>query len=252
MSGRLGSWLAATAIAIAYLPHSAAGQDDKRFKSGVAELLAGGDWTIGFWQGNILHQGTSSGTTGLTRRPRVLVVERNGAETASCRWLGQGENTATARCQLRKDGIDLVTASGTAIEFFRSGPDSLQGIVTWKGPYAGSGTGTGTQAFMNRLTATSEFGWAAGLWRGNLEGFSFGNTSMRTLRIVANGARPICYWAIGERQNEPTQGCLISSTQISLVTSGSALVDLQRQGNGLRGTFRFDDGSYDAAFQRLR
>lgn len=241
------------ALAIAFAAQPSAAQDASRFASGPAEVLPGGDWAIGYWQGNLVKIGTGGGTAGLTKSPRTLVVEREASGGVACRWLGHGPSTPTQRCQLGKDRVAVVMSSGSEMDLSRSGPDALQGIVRWKGATGASGAGmTGTQVFLNRLTASPDFGWAVGLWRGKLEGFSFGGVPVRTLRIVANGGRPVCYWGIGENEKETTQGCLISASQISLVTSGSASVDLERKGNGLRGTFRTDTGSYDAEFQRLQ
>jgi hypothetical protein len=253
MAETLWLWRSLAAVAVACLTHPAAAQDAKRLKSARAEPVPAGGWAIGYWQGNIMAPETSAGGSGLGKSPRALVVERDGSGTVICRWLGHSEpTTLTQRCRVRKDGITFVPWSGSEFELFRSGPDALQGTVRWKGAWAGERTGMGTQVLMNRLTATPDFGWAVGLWRGKLEGFGFGNILGRTLRITANGARPACYWDTGESATVTTQGCLISAAQISLVTIDSSSVDLQRHGDGLRGTFRTDSASYGAVFQRSR
>lgn len=162
---------AALAFAVALVAQQAEAQDPSRFKSGPGELLPGGDWAIGYWQGNIVKIGTSNGTAGLGRLPRALVIERDGSGAVACRWLGHGEDTATKRCQLGKDRVSVVMSSGSELELSRSAPDAMQGAVRWKGATGASGAGmTGSQVFMNRLVSSPDFAWAVGVWRGKLEG----------------------------------------------------------------------------------
>jgi hypothetical protein len=104
---------------------------------------------------------------------------------------------------------------------------------------------------VNALVESSDGRWAVGMWRGVIEGFSFGGTSMRTLHIMDGTPTVSCRWGIGQLANEQTQGCAVGASQIHLATSGGAFVDLRSDGPLLRGTFRTTQNkSFPVTFQR--
>jgi hypothetical protein len=163
------SMLAASAIGAATLtlatPSSA--QQPGAGALGEAQLLPAEkwEWAIGRWEGNLLTVGTSAGSMGLNKSPRLLLIDKVG-NGVTCRFLYipppsdpyppssaiPPDAGLTKRCVIRPNGISLTTSISAELELSRSGPDGLQG--TSKSPYArgaqAPGLG-GIQVHMNRV-----------------------------------------------------------------------------------------------------
>ena len=124
---------------------------------GEAQLLPGGEWGIGRWEGTLVMIGTVAGGTSLNKAPRLLTVEKDSAGKLTCRFVplpapSLPEAGLTKRCVVGPNGISLISATSTEIELSRSGPDGLQGPA--KPPFAvgvqGAGF-SGMQVHMNRV-----------------------------------------------------------------------------------------------------
>jgi hypothetical protein len=107
---------------------------------GEAQLLPGGEWALGRWEGYVMSVGTSgAGTMGLNTAPRLFTIERDAAGRVRCRFATvppppHPNAGLTKRCVISPQGVSLVTSNSFEIELVRSGPDALQG--TSKPPYA--------------------------------------------------------------------------------------------------------------------
>jgi len=122
---------------------------------GEAQMLPGGEWAIGRWEGNVLWKGTSAGTLGLSNYPVLLTVDKDANGKVTCRIHGIPPPSVpspgrTKRCVIGPNGISLTTRDTAEFELSRSGPDGLQGPV--KPPFAQGNAvpGGGAQAHMNR------------------------------------------------------------------------------------------------------
>jgi hypothetical protein len=164
------SMLAAAAIGTVMLalpaPPSSA-QQAAAAALGEAQVLPGGEWAIGRWEGYVMSVGTAaSGSMALNKDPRLLLIDKDANGKVTCRFLfipaSFGSNPPTTaipaaagltkRCVISPQGISLVTATSFEIELSRSGPDALQGKS--KAPDArGSGPPGlgGIQVHMNRV-----------------------------------------------------------------------------------------------------
>ena len=108
---------------------------------GEAQVLTGGEWAIGRWEGHLLHVGTSAGTMGMTKEPRLFLIDKDANGKVTCRFVSipaslgsYPPSTAipataglTKRCVLGPNGISLTAANSAQLELNRSGPDGLQG-----------------------------------------------------------------------------------------------------------------------------
>jgi hypothetical protein len=125
---------------------------------GEAQLLPGWEWAIGRWEGNLTMVGGSAGNTGLTKEPRLLIIDKDVNGNVTCRFLPvpapNGPNAGlTKRCVIGPNEISLTASTSAKIELNRSGPDGLQGRLTTP---SGLGWGitpglTGIQVHMNRV-----------------------------------------------------------------------------------------------------
>lgn len=135
---------------------------------GEAQLSpAGGwEWAIGRWEGNLLTVGTPSGGMGLNASPRLLLIDKRGDGTVTCRFLffappadpyppsSAIPPTAglTKRCVIGPNSISLTTATSAVLELSRSGQDGLQGTSK---PASGMGAQapglSGIQVSMKRV-----------------------------------------------------------------------------------------------------
>ena len=90
-------------------------------------MLPGGEWAIGRWEGSLHTVGTSSGTTGLSSEPRVLIICGDSAGRFDCFFAVAGRLGPTTRCEIGPDSVSFVTAFPAVIELRRTGPDTMQG-----------------------------------------------------------------------------------------------------------------------------
>jgi hypothetical protein len=80
------SVLAAAVIRALSAPRSSARQPDAA-TLGEAQVLAGGEWAIGRWEGYVTSVGTlASGNSGLNKDPRVLLINKDGNGKVTCRF----------------------------------------------------------------------------------------------------------------------------------------------------------------------
>ncbi|HJQ55638.1 MAG TPA: hypothetical protein VJ890_01945 [Vineibacter sp.] len=81
-----------------------------------------------------------------------------------------------------------------------------------------------------------DIGWAAGTWKGRIEGFR-GQDPTRTLSIAIDGGAAKCGWGEGFRSNPPAaKNCSVSATGVKLTSGANNQIDLRRSGNTLSGT----------------
>jgi hypothetical protein len=145
MKGRSGTAFALAIVASCYAPEAVA-------QGTPAEMLPGGEWALGRWEGNVVSVGTSAGTAGLSRSPRTLIVQKDAAGTVTCLWFISDDPKSrrwTKNCKIGKDGLSLETAAKSVIELGRSGGDGLKGRFVPAGPVV-AGTGSGQQVHLNR------------------------------------------------------------------------------------------------------
>lgn len=61
--------------------------------------------------GNVVRIGTSSGTAGLTKEPRTLIIEKGQSGTVTCYWFIADTPRAPAKsCTIAQNGISFVSA----------------------------------------------------------------------------------------------------------------------------------------------
>lgn len=120
-----------------------------------AQMLPGGEWALGRWEGNLVSIGTGNGTAGLSQSPRTLVVRKDSSGTIICLWFISNDPKSrqwTKNCIVGPNGIKLETAAKSLVDMSRSGQDGLQGRFVPAGPVAGSGAGmSGSQVHLNRV-----------------------------------------------------------------------------------------------------
>jgi len=165
---RTNSLLAAVAIGTVMLALSApqsSAQQPAAANLGEAQVRAGGEWAIGRWEGNAVWLGTSSGTRGLTKRPLLLLIDKEGNGKVTCRLLAipppanpyppssavRPADGLTKRCVIGPNGISLTTAISSEFELSRSGQDALQGPSKPPNAVGRQGPGEGGQVHMNRV-----------------------------------------------------------------------------------------------------
>lgn len=93
-------------------------------------MLPGGEGALGRWEGNLVSAGTASGTAGLSKSPRTLVVRKDDSGAITCLWFISNEPKSaqwTKNCTVGPSGIKLETAAKSLVDMSRSGEDSLQG-----------------------------------------------------------------------------------------------------------------------------
>jgi hypothetical protein len=120
-----------------------------------AQMLPGGEWALGRWEGQLVRIGTSSGTIGLSQSPRTLIVQKDAAGAVTCLWFISDDPKSrqwTKGCKIGPNGISLETSAASVVEMSRSGQDTLQGRFVPAGPVAASGAGIGgSQVHLNRV-----------------------------------------------------------------------------------------------------
>lgn len=120
-----------------------------------AQMLPGGEWALGRWEGNLVTIGTSSGTAGLRQSPRTLIVQKNADGTITCLWFISNDPKSaqwTKNCLVGPNSIKLETAAKSLVDMSRSGQNGLQGRFVPAGPVAGSGAGmSGSQVHLSRV-----------------------------------------------------------------------------------------------------
>jgi hypothetical protein len=126
---------AACAIGTMTLPLSEpSAQQSVTPNRGDAQVLPGGEWAIGRWEGKLLSVGTSAGALNLNKRPVLLRIDRESDGKVTCRLAFVPPPTPdaglTRRCVIGPNGISLTAANTTEIELRRSGPNGLQGKGT--------------------------------------------------------------------------------------------------------------------------
>src|SRR5439155_3516426 len=119
----------------------------------------------------------------------------------SCLWYITDAMTSAKSCSYRNGKLTLVTSSDSAVALTFNGRD-LSGTFTLQ-------NGQRFTITMRRkaVVPPASGGWANGLWRGTVQGLTFGGTSLRTLRIGAFADGPVCEWGVGNSANEHTKGC---------------------------------------------
>jgi hypothetical protein len=85
--------------------------------------------------------------------------------------------------------------------------------------------------------AAQDISWAAGTWKGRMEGYR-GQDPSRVMSINIDKGIARCTWGEGFRPNPPAaKACAVSATGLKLTTGENNQVDLRRSGDTLSGTF---------------
>jgi hypothetical protein len=147
---RSNSWIAFTlALVASFNAHQSVAQGTS------GQMLPGGEWALGRWEGNLVSIGTSSGTAGLHQSPRTLIVQKDATGEVTCLWFISDDPKSrqwTKNCKMGPNGVSLETAAASLVEMSRSGQDGLQGRFVPAGPVAGSGAGMGgSQVYLKRV-----------------------------------------------------------------------------------------------------
>ena len=119
-----------------------------------AQMLAGGEWALGRWEGTLVGIGTSSGTIGLGQSLRTLIVQKADTGAVTCLWFISNNAKSTQwtnRCKVGPKDITLETSAAASVELWRTGPDTLQGRFVSGGPPRSSGMWGAQQLHLNRV-----------------------------------------------------------------------------------------------------
>jgi len=82
-----------------------------------------------------------------------------------------------------------------------------------------------------------DISWAAGTWKGRLEGYP-GQDSDRVMIVDVAGGKTTCRWGEGFRAKPgPAPSCTVTATDLKLTTGAKNPVELRRDGNALKGTW---------------
>ena len=146
---RINLWMSsAMALAMNFLGQEAIAEGTP------GQMLPGGEWASGRWEGRLVSIGNANGTAALSQSPRTLIVRRDADGTVTCLWYVSNDPQSrqwTKKCKIGPRSISLETAAGSQVEMSRSGQDDLQGqlfpALLSTGASAGMG---GTHVYLKR------------------------------------------------------------------------------------------------------
>jgi hypothetical protein len=87
------------------------------------QMLAGGEWALGRWEGTLVSIGTSAGTTGLGKSLRTLIVQKADTGAVTCLWFISDNPKSTQwtkRCKVGPKDITLETSAASSVELWRT------------------------------------------------------------------------------------------------------------------------------------